>query len=174
MSRDDHAVQVIEFERALVAKTKTKHLLQRSQRCHKGEFRHVSISARQRSLRCGQNLSGPFLRATLPARALKRWRTTGRQNGSNSTTKVSFCTIIIRLCHCMVAITTRPWPNLLFLLPILLFLLKFSTYFAFYCIHFAFNYTHFDSRDEVMLHKFAAPIPSAILVDLSSCCSHQK
>jgi len=54
------------------------------------------------------------------------------------------------------------------------FLLKFSTYFAFYCTHFAFNYIHFASHDEVMLHKFAAPIPSAILVDLSSCCSHQQ
>ena len=54
------------------------------------------------------------------------------------------------------------------------FLLTFSTYFAFYCTHFAFNYTHFASHDEVMLHKFAAPIPSAILVDFSSCCSHQQ
>jgi len=51
------------------------------------------------------------------------------------------------------------------------FLLKF---FAFYYTHFAFNYTHFASHDEVMLHKFAAPISSAILVDLSSCCSHQQ
>ena len=54
------------------------------------------------------------------------------------------------------------------------FLLKFSTYFAFYCTHFAFNYIHFASHDEVVLQKFAAPIPSAILVDLSSCCSHQQ
>jgi len=55
-----------------------------------------------------------------------------------------------------------------FSLPILLFfLLKFSTYFAFYCTHFAFNYTHFASHDEVMLHNFAAPIPSAILVVLA-------
>ena len=30
-------------------------------RCHKCEFRHISISSRQRSLRCGQNLRGPFL-----------------------------------------------------------------------------------------------------------------
>jgi len=41
-------------------------LLQRSQHCHKGEFRQVSISAQQWSLRCGQNLCEPFLRATLP------------------------------------------------------------------------------------------------------------
>jgi len=59
-----------------------KTLLQRSQCCHKGEFRHGSISARQQSLRCGQNLCGPFLRATLPDRALERWRRTGRQKGS--------------------------------------------------------------------------------------------
>jgi len=37
-------------------------------------------------------------------------------------------------------------------------LLKFSTYFAFYGTHFAFNCTHFASH-EVMLHKFAVPIP---------------
>ena len=43
-----------------------KTLLQRSQHCHKGEFWHVSINAWQRSLQCGQNLCGPFLRATLP------------------------------------------------------------------------------------------------------------
>ena len=43
-----------------------KTLLQRSQRCHKGEFRHVSISVQQRTLRCGKNLRGPFLRVTLP------------------------------------------------------------------------------------------------------------
>ena len=43
-------------------------LLQRSQRCHRDEFRHVSISTRQRSLRCWENLRGPFLRATRPMR----------------------------------------------------------------------------------------------------------
>jgi len=31
-----------------------------------GEFRHISISTRQRWLWCGQNLRGAFLRATLP------------------------------------------------------------------------------------------------------------
>ena len=59
MSRDD---QLIEPWRPNEDRT----LLQRSQRCHRGEFRHVSISTRQRSLQCGQNLPGPFLRATLP------------------------------------------------------------------------------------------------------------
>jgi len=48
--------------RAMAAKTKTKHYYS----AHKGEFQHVSISAQQRSLRCVQNLRGPFLRATLP------------------------------------------------------------------------------------------------------------
>jgi len=38
----------------------------RRQHCHKGEFQHLSISARQQSLRCGQNFCGPFPRATLP------------------------------------------------------------------------------------------------------------
>ena len=57
-----HAVQLIELWRPKRRQT----LLQRSQSCHKGEFRYVSISAQQRSLRCEQNLNGPFLRATLP------------------------------------------------------------------------------------------------------------
>ena len=48
------------------SQNKDKTLLQHPQRCHKGEFRQVSISARQWSLRCGQNLRGHFLRATLP------------------------------------------------------------------------------------------------------------
>ena len=43
-----------------------KTLLQQSQPCHKGNFQHVSISARQRSLRYGQHLRRPFLGATLP------------------------------------------------------------------------------------------------------------
>jgi len=69
----------------------------------------------------------------------------------------------------------RPWPNLLFLLPILLsfFAQIFFYLFCFLLYPFCFNYTHFAAH-EVMLHKFAAPIPSAILVDLSSCCSHQQ
>jgi len=50
-----------------------------------------------------------FLRATLPDRALERWQTTERQprdkRAHNSTIKVNFCTIIIRLCHCMIVIT---------------------------------------------------------------------
>jgi len=60
MTRDDHAVQLIEPWRPNDDRTS----LQRSQRCHKGDFRHVSISTPQQSLRCGQNLRGPFLRAT--------------------------------------------------------------------------------------------------------------
>ena len=47
-------------------------------------------------------------------------------------------------------------PILLFIVPILLLI------------------THVAFHDEVMLHKFAAPILSAILVDLNSCCSHQQ
>jgi len=87
---------------------KDRTLLQCSQHCHKGEFGHISISARQQSLRCGQNLRGPFLRATLPmivgwcVRAMTD--NGGDKRAHNYTTRVSFCTII-RLCHCMIAIT---------------------------------------------------------------------
>jgi len=83
-----------------------KTLLQRSQRCHKGVFRHVSISARQQSLRCGQNFRGPFLKLHCRWQldhALERWRTRGDKRAHNSTTKASFCTIV-RFCYC-IAIT---------------------------------------------------------------------
>jgi len=84
-------------------------LLQRSQRCHNGEFRHVSISTRQRSLWCGQNLRGPFLRATL----LMRVGSCARAMADKGETKGLITPpsrwvsahIIIRLCHCMIAIT---------------------------------------------------------------------
>jgi len=39
-------------------------------------------------------------------RALERWQPRGDKRAHNSTTKLSFCTIIISLCHCMIAITT--------------------------------------------------------------------
>ena len=38
-------------------------------------------------------------------RALERWRQLGDKRAHNSTTEVSFCTITIRLSHCMIAIT---------------------------------------------------------------------
>ena len=43
-----------------------KTLLQHSQPPQHGEFRHVSVSERQRSRPCGQNLRVPFLRTILP------------------------------------------------------------------------------------------------------------
>jgi len=61
MSHDDHAVQLIKPW----WQNEDRTLLQRPQCCRNGEFRHVSISTRQQSLRCGQNFHGPFLRGTL-------------------------------------------------------------------------------------------------------------
>ena len=43
-----------------------KTLLQHSQLSQHGEFRHVSVSERQRSRPCRQNLRVPFLRTVLP------------------------------------------------------------------------------------------------------------
>ena len=43
-----------------------KTLLQHSQLSQHGEFWHVSVSERQRSRLCGQNLRVPFLRTVLP------------------------------------------------------------------------------------------------------------
>ena len=60
-------------------------LLQHSQLSQHGEFRHVSVSERQRSRPCGQSLCVPFLRTVLPPEvdgALEQWRPTARQNCS--------------------------------------------------------------------------------------------
>ena len=62
-------------------------LLQHSQLSQHGEYRHVSVSERQRSRPCGQNLRVPFLRTVLPPEvehmiALEQWRPTARQNRS--------------------------------------------------------------------------------------------
>jgi len=77
-SHDDPAVQLIKFNGG---QHEGKTLLQCSQHCHKSEFRHVNISAWQRSLWCGQNHHGPFLRATLSEHLLEQWQT-WRQKGT--------------------------------------------------------------------------------------------
>ena len=62
-----------------------KTLLQHSQLCQHGEFRHVSVSERQRSRPCGQNVRVPFLRTVLPPEvdgALEQWRPTAREKRS--------------------------------------------------------------------------------------------
>ena len=62
-----------------------KTLLQHSQLSQHGEFRHVSVSERQRSRPCGQNLRVLFLRTVLPPEvdgALEQWRPTARQKRS--------------------------------------------------------------------------------------------
>ena len=48
------------------AQGEDKKLLQRSQLRQHGELCHVSVSERQRSRPCGQNLRVPFLRTVLP------------------------------------------------------------------------------------------------------------
>ena len=61
MSRDDHAVQFIEPWRP----KRRQNIITALTTLPQGWVRHVSINTRQRSLRYGQNLHGPFLRATL-------------------------------------------------------------------------------------------------------------
>ena len=53
----------VDRERAMATKRKTR---QHSQLSQHGEFWHVSVSERQRSRLCGQNLRVPFLRTVLP------------------------------------------------------------------------------------------------------------
>ena len=50
----------------MAAQGEDKKLLQRSQLRQHGEFWHVSVSERQRSRPCGQNLRVPLLRTVLP------------------------------------------------------------------------------------------------------------
>ena len=69
----------------MAAQGEDKKLLQRSQLRQHGEFWHVSVSERQRSRPCGQNLRVPFLRTVLPPEvdgALEQWRPTARQKRS--------------------------------------------------------------------------------------------
>ena len=86
-----------------------KTLLQHSQLSQHGEFRHVSVSERQRSRPCGQNVRVPFLRTVLPPEvygALEQWRPRRDKSVHISTTKVGFSTKIVSLGQCMIAITT--------------------------------------------------------------------
>jgi len=102
MSRDDHAIQLIEPWRP----NEDRASLQCSQCCHKGEYQHVNISTQQYDVdRIFVGLSWELHGWWQLDRALEWWRTAGRQRAHNSTNKVSFYTIIVRLCHCMTAIT---------------------------------------------------------------------
>ena len=49
-------------------------LLQHLQLCQHGEFWHLSVSERQRSRPCGQNLRVPLLRTVLPPEVGERAR----------------------------------------------------------------------------------------------------
>ena len=55
----------------MASKRKTR---QHSQLSQHGEFWHVSVSERQRSRLCGQNLRVPFLRTVLPPEVGERAR----------------------------------------------------------------------------------------------------
>ena len=59
-----------------------KTLLQHSQLSQHGEFQLVSVSERQRSRPCGQNLCGAFVRLywqRTSKKAIEQWRLTARQ-----------------------------------------------------------------------------------------------
>ena len=76
MSREDH-VRVGNGVRR-----EDKNLIQRSQLRQHGEFRHVSVSERQQSQLCGQNLCGAFVRLYwLPTSkgVIEQWRPTAQQ-----------------------------------------------------------------------------------------------
>jgi len=143
MSRDDTLFNQINWS-SHGSQNEDKTLLQHSQHCHKGEFRHVSISPWQWSLRCEQNLRGPFLRATLPDCALEQWRTSGRQKGSYLHHQGEFlrnCYMFVSLhdmkhegvVRIFVALSCEPWGCLFTLFIYFLFsFLFFYLYFFIY------------------------------------------
>ena len=82
---------------AMATKRKTR---QHSQLSQHGQFWHVSVSERQRSRLCGQNLRVPFLRTVLPpevGESARAMASTAKQSAHISTTKVEFqrqnCTV---------------------------------------------------------------------------------
>jgi len=103
MSRDDHAVQFTEPWRPRRRQNIITALTMLPQgwvsaRKHQCTTDHYDVdrifAGLSWELHCRWELD----------RALERWRTRGDKRAHNSTTEVSFCTII-RLCHCMIAIT---------------------------------------------------------------------
>ena len=78
MPRGNHA-------QSIASNGDQKTFSQHSQLRQHGEFRHVTVSERQRSRPCGQNLRVPFHRTVLPPEvegALEQWRPTARQKRS--------------------------------------------------------------------------------------------
>ena len=81
-----------------------KTLLQHSQLSQHGEFRHASVSERQRSWPCGQNLRVPFLRTVLPPEVEESAQRRDK-SAHISTTNVSFSTNFLRSGQYKIAIT---------------------------------------------------------------------
>ena len=107
MPRDNHAQSITSNG----DQREDKKLLQHSQLSQRSEIRHVSVSERQRSHLCSQNLCGAFVRAVLATNFEESNRAMAADGTTKalvaiSTTKVSFSTIILILCHCIIAITT--------------------------------------------------------------------
>ena len=72
------------IESAMAAQGEGKGLLQGSQLRQRGEFWHASVSERQRSRPCGQNLCVPFLITVLPPEVEE----SARAMAANGETKV--------------------------------------------------------------------------------------
>ena len=102
MSRDDHAVK---FERAMAAKTKTKHYYG----AHNVATRVGFGTAKDSHHVWSESLWALRKSCTGNKRRRERSSNGGRQGDKSaciSTTEVIFSLIIIRLCHCVIAITT--------------------------------------------------------------------
>ena len=86
----------------MVAKMKTKNYYS----AHRGEFWHISISVHSDHYDVDRILVGLSCELHCRIERSSDGGPRGDKRAHNSATKVSFCTIIIRLCHCMIAITT--------------------------------------------------------------------
>ena len=65
MPHDSHAQSIDRVKASYGCQREDKKILQFSQLCQHNVFWHISVSERQQSQLCGQNLCGPFVGAVL-------------------------------------------------------------------------------------------------------------
>ena len=85
MPRGNHGTTLSRSLAMAAGQREDTKLLQHLQLCQHGQFWHVSVSERQRSRLCGQNVCVPFLRAVLPPEvedSARAWWPMARQKRS--------------------------------------------------------------------------------------------
>jgi len=89
------------------ARDEDKAWLQCSQHCHKSEFWHINIIARQRSWGCGQNVLGSFLRAT----TLQVLELLNITSGNHTPGSRSYSELVDTWADCILQLVLKPCSN---------------------------------------------------------------